>query len=194
MFKKLLGAIALAIMIPMSMVSAQSNTIEVTAGASNVANETAFTSAVEYKRQLNDRFQFKDTVSFSRVDSDRQAMANRSILRAFLTDNIFVGGGVTVGKAKFQDVVLNPTVEAGVLFNVDRFSIEPRVQLDTPDLLSDNSARSLGAQLKAKVRLTDNFGLVGVGGVRSTRFDNRFFTEGLENSQKFALGGVYFTF
>lgn len=192
MFKKVFAILALMVAIPVGV--AAQNSVEVSAGASNVANETAVTASVEYQRDINSRFQFEDTVSFARLDSDRQAVANRGILRAFLTDNIFVGGGVTVGKAKSQDVVLNPTIEAGVLFNIDRVSLEPRVQLDTPDLLSDSNARSLSAQLKMRVRVNDRFGFVGNGGVRSTRFDNRFFNEGFENAQKFASGGVYFTF
>jgi len=192
---------ALLVLVSVFAVNAQTtNDVRISAGAANVSQVTTFTGSVEIRKAINERFELDNTVS-TVTDGDIFLLQNRGAVKAFLTDNVFVSGGLTVGKANIgsqtrngsflDDVFLNPSFQGGLNFNVGQVNLEPYVQLDTPDLLSENNARRLSVALTGKVNLSPKFGIIGNGGVRSTRFDNEFFTG---RAERFAQGGVFFNF
>jgi hypothetical protein len=169
--------------------------VRITAGVSNINHVNTFTGNVEVRKAINERFEFDNTLSMA-TDGDVTLVQNQGLVKAFLTENVFVAGGLTVGKANistspFTDLFLYPSVRAGVNFDVGVVNLEPYAELNTPDLLSDNPARSLAVALTAKTDVTDNFGVLATGGVRSTRADNEFFRG---RSERFIQGGVFFRF
>lgn len=173
-------------------VSAQtSDEVRISAGATNVAYQTAFTGNVEIRKSLNETFEYDNTLALT-TDGDNHLVSNQGMVRGFIGDNFFVGAGLTLGKATGSDTFLNPAVRAGVQFNVGKVNFEPYVQVDTPDLLSDNPARSLSGAVTAKLPVSNNFGILGNVGVRSTRLRNEDLFEGAV--ERFATGGVYFRF
>jgi hypothetical protein len=125
------------------------------------------------------------------TDGDTALVQNQAVIRFAPVDNFFVAGGAVVGKQQGFDPFVAPVLQAGANFDISRLNIEPFVQLETPDLASDNPVRTLSGNLTVKLRITDSFGLVGNGSLRASRINNDFF-EGAVT--KVATGGVYFNF
>lgn len=167
-----------------------SDEVRVTAGVTRVIDETVFTASGEVRKTLGSRVGLVNTFSFTK-DSDVTLLGNISTVRFVPVRHVFVAGGVGFGKLTGSDVFVNPVVQAGGNFSVSRVNFEPYVQLETPDLASDSSVRTLSANLNVKVSVTDKFGFLGTGSLRSSRVDNSFF-EG--NLQKTATAGVYWRF
>lgn len=173
-------------------VSAQtiSNDVRLSAGISNVENSTRFNGTVEVRKSLNDRFGVVGTGTVV-TDGQTATVVGQPVLRFSPVEHVFVGGGVQVGKAQHQDAFVNPVLQGGVNFSIDRFNFEPYVQLETPDLASHNTARTLSGNVSVKYAVNGKFGLLGTGAVRATRLDNDFFNGSVE---RVVTGGVYINF
>jgi hypothetical protein len=167
-----------------------SNDFRLTAGVVNVENQTLFTGNAEVRKGFNDKFGLVNTVT-TITDNDFTLVQNQAIVRFAPVKNVFVAGGINVGKIQGFDPFIAPVVQAGLNFDLGRVNIEPFVALQTPDLASDNPNRSLSGNLTAKLRVTKSFGLVGNASVSSTKPDNDFF-EGA--AIRTVTGGVYFSF
>ena len=166
------------------------NDVRLSAGVSNVNNRTLFTGGAEVRKAFNDKFGLVDTLS-TVTDSDFTLVQNQAVVRFSPIEHVFVAGGVNVGKVQGSDPFVSPVIQGGANFDLGRINIEPFVQLETPDLASDNPARTLSGNLTAKLRITDTFGLVGTGALRATRADNDFFHG---NAERVVTGGIYFNF
>src|SRR5687768_10511544 len=168
-----------------------SNDVRVSAGVVDTEGQTLFTANAEIRKSLgSNRFGLVNTLS-TVTDGDTALVQNQAVVRFAPVKNFFAAGGISVGKFQGTDPFVTPVVQAGANFDISRFNIEPFVQLETPDLASDNPSRTLSGNLTVKLRITDRFGLVGNGALRATRINNDFF-EGAVT--KVATGGVYFTF
>jgi hypothetical protein len=193
--KKLMLGFLVALFMVLGVINANaqaiSNDVRVSAGVVSVEDQTLFTGSAEVRKSFNERFGLVNTLS-TVTDGDFTLVENRAVIRFAPTDNFFVAGGINVGKLQGSDPFVNPTIQAGANFNLgSRINLEPFVQLETPDLASDNPQRTLSGNLTAKLRITNSFGLVGNGSLRATRTTNEFFEGG---TTKVVSGGVYFTF
>jgi hypothetical protein len=167
-----------------------SNDFRLTAGVVNVDNQTMFTGSAELRKSFSERFGLVNTLS-TVTDNDFTLVQNQAVVRFAPIKNVFVAGGVNVGKVQGSDPFVSPVAQAGLNFDVGRLNLEPSVAVEFPDVVSDNPNRSLSGNLTAKFRVTNTFGLLGNVGVRSTKPDNDFF-EGA--AIRTVTGGVYFNF
>lgn len=175
-------------------VSAQTinDEVRVSAGVTRVEQSDTFTGRGELRKALSQRFGFND-IAFVTTNGDDTLLRNAALIRFSPVEHVFVAGGIGVGKFTDSDVFVNPVVQTGVNFSLGRVNFEPFVQLETPDLASDSNVRSLSANVNVKVGVNERFGLFGQASARSSRLDNRFFTESFSSLEKTATVGVYFT-
>lgn len=127
-----------------------------------------------------------------------QVVSNQALLRGYVGSNFFLAGGATVGKpfngGFGSDTFLNPSLQTGVTFDVgSRLQFEPYVQLDTPDLLSDNPARALSANLTTNIKANKSVAFTFDVGITQVRSDNSFLQDGGLNTP-YAFGGLKFSF
>ena len=169
------------------------NEVRVSAGVHDVEDVTVFHGRAELRKKLSERFAFNDVGSIT-TDGDTNLFHNAALIRFAPVEHVFVAGGIGVGKLTDADTFVNPTAQLGANFSFSRVNFEPFVQLETPDLASDNNVRSLSANLNVKIAVTESFGFIGTGQLKSSRTDNRFFNERFAALEKTATGGVYFSF
>lgn len=165
--------------------------VRVSAGAVRIEDSDTFTVRGELRKAVSDRIGFNDIGSVT-TNGDITLFRNAALLRFEPVEHVFVAGGIGVGKLTDTDTFVNPVVQAGANFSFSRVNFEPFVQLETPDLASDSNVRSLSANLNVKVGVTEQFGLFGQASARSSRLDNKFFTESFSSLEKTATIGVYF--
>jgi len=191
--KKFVLSALLVLVSAFGAVNAQTNDVRLSAGATNINSVTTFTGSAEVRKTVAGNFQVSDALSLT-TDGDTNLVENKGVVRGYFgteSARVFAGGGLNVGKLTNRDAFLNPVLQAGINFDIAKINIEPYVELQTPDLLSNSRARSLAVALTGKVNLSDSFGILATGGVRSTRLDNDFFTG---RNERFLTGGLFFNF
>jgi hypothetical protein len=175
----------------------QSN-VTIEAGVSNDEGVNSFEGSLEIQKTLGSRFMLDNTIELS--NGEETVVGNRALLRFYPHKNLFVAGGarvfrtINVDERRFDnDTALTPSFQLGLTLNAnERLQFEPYIQVDSPDLLSNDPSRTLLGNVTVSYQLASNFGLVGDVGVGQTRIDNGFFQNG--RAFKYAVGGVYFTF
>jgi hypothetical protein len=163
-------------------------------GGVNAERENSFVGSIEIQKVLTPKLMLDNTIDLS--NGAETVLSNRALLRGYIGDNFFVAGGVNIGrtinvnKRRFDsDTFINPSVQTGVTFNVtENLQFEPYVQIDTPDVLSDNSTRTLTGVLSVNYRLNKRLGLTGDAGIGQSRQDNGF----LQNGRAFRYGQAGF--
>jgi hypothetical protein len=178
--------------------SAINNSVAVSAGVTRIDSVNLFSGQAEIRKGFMNRFVVTDsfTVTDNNGSNTGQVIGNTAAVRGYI-NKFFVGGGASVSKLvnvnQDTDFSLNPVIQAGATFENGRLTLEPAIQLMTPDVLSDNPSRSLGGSLTGRVAVTPRFGVSVSGGVAQLRSDNKFFTS---NGTTVSSGsvGVYLSF
>lgn len=177
-----------------------SDNVSIMGGVTNVAGQNTYAGVIEVQKTLGTpKLMIDNTTVLS--DADETVLSNVALLRGYIGDKFFVAGGVTIGRAinvadrEFAgDTFLNPTVQAGLTLDAtSRLQVEPYVQLDTTDLLSENRERSLSGGVNINFTVNKRFGFTGDVGLTQTRLDNQFFSSGGFNS-RYGTVGLFFNF
>lgn len=194
--------VLLTAFLPVASAQSVKDNVSVSAGVVRpTEGNVVAAGAFEVQKTLGtEQFLFDNTLILSDNvgNSTGQHIANTALVRGYIGKNFFVAGGASFGSAVNtglnEDMFLNPTVQTGVTFEVgQRLQFEPYVQLDTPDVLSNNPTRALTANLTTKVAVNESYGFIFDTGISQVRADNRFLKSGGQNVP-FALGGMYFRF
>lgn len=168
--------------------------VSVMGGIGGGAGENSFEGSFEIQKTLGRRFLLDNTIELS--NASQTVVGDRAILRGYLTPNVFVGAGARVSNTLNvqDDLVLQPNFQAGLTLNAtDKLQFEPYVQLETPDVLSANLQRSLGAAMVVSYSVNSKFGFTGEAGLTQYRNDNRFFDNGGANFY-YGTVGLFFNF